>query len=81
MRVYDVVAHRSKEVKKADIGGYIIEWYKPKQVRLLVKVNGEYKDNVVVSRKKFESLRLNTSKMMFVDFTVRKLTEAEIEAL
>lgn len=76
MKVYDVVAHRSKEVKKSDIVGFVHTPWKPNRVRIWRKdPSGKYwksldeihthKDDMVITWNAFKKIKLNKSKLIW----------------
>ena len=79
MRLYDIVAHRSKEIKKSDIVGFVHTEWKKDRVRLWRKDpskkskkslcgNPPYEphlDDVVMSWRSFQKLKLDRSKLIW----------------
>lgn len=76
MKLYDIVAHRSKEVKRSDIVGFVHTAYRNDRVRLWVKdptgkskksLDGihPHKDNVVITWNTFKKIKLNKAKLIW----------------
>jgi hypothetical protein len=76
MKVYDIVSHRSKEVKLSDIVGFVHTTWKPDRVRLWLKdptgkskksLDGihPHKDDMVITWDAFKKIKLNKSKLIW----------------